>query len=53
MSEYSFLYNLNIESIDYFSKISRRDNDTNNKMRENIICDVINKKIPHNSFYFF
>jgi len=49
MSEYSFSYNnntLNIESINYFSKISRRDNDTNNKMRESIIGALINKKIP-------
>jgi hypothetical protein len=44
---------INIKSIDVFiisNENTKNNNDKNNKLRERIICDIINKKIPENYY---
>lgn len=49
----SITYNkvsMNYKSINSFSQSSKNNNDTNNKMRENIVGAIINNSIPENYF---
>lgn len=41
---------LDIDSITAFQVSSKKENDSNNKIRERIVCDIINNKIP---FHFY
>lgn len=44
---------INYKIIDVFNKSSRSKNDVNNKIREHIIGEIINKNLPNDYFKYF